>query len=192
MTSPALLEHLNAAWSAAWPATPPLGFLLRDHHSDRWVRFHSLPESKRYAETEAEYATVTRRHHAVLDELGASGECVVIAAAFASDRAGASPEPPSALQPGAEQWRTVEAYDFLAEPAVLYASLMDYPSPALDQVLRAASDDDLAATIIGPNDLGWLYHPYDGGADVIARSSAERDHLKTKFNAWLSDHPAGL
>ncbi len=38
----------------------------------------------------------------------------------------------------------------------------------------------------------WLYHPYDGGADVIARSSLERDGLAARYGSWLSDHPQGL
>ena len=35
----------------------------------RWVRFHSLPGSKRYAENEAEYACVLSRHNVVIGEL---------------------------------------------------------------------------------------------------------------------------
>ncbi len=66
---------------------------------------------------------------------------------------------------------------------------MVYPSSEFDHFLRAAADRRLAG---GPPDLRWLYHPYDGGADVIAPSSVERDKLKSKFAAWLSDHPQGL
>jgi hypothetical protein len=46
--------------------------------------------------------------------------------------------------------------------------------------------------IIAPPDDDWLYHPYDGGADVIAASSDARDVLRTRFAAWLSSHPSGL
>jgi hypothetical protein len=36
---------------------------------DRWVRFHSLPESKRYPDSQAEYAIELDRHYTVLSEL---------------------------------------------------------------------------------------------------------------------------
>ncbi|WP_425586206.1 DUF3885 domain-containing protein [Streptomyces sannanensis] len=51
---------LDAAWESNWPGTLPLGHLLRSAWPDRWVRFHSLPESKRYADTEAEFKRPVR------------------------------------------------------------------------------------------------------------------------------------
>ena len=46
-----------------------VGWVLRGVVPERWVRFHSLPESKRYAESEDEEAEVLRRHLTLLDEL---------------------------------------------------------------------------------------------------------------------------
>ncbi|MEU8403165.1 hypothetical protein AB0C28_49000 [Nonomuraea sp. NPDC048892] len=43
----------------------------------------------------------------------------------------------------------------------------------------------------GP-DLRRLYHPYDGGADVILTNTQERDTLKAAHTDWLSKHPSGL
>jgi hypothetical protein len=53
-----VLEQLDALWAQRWPRTPPVGHLLRDLHRDRWVRFHSLPDSKRYPDSLEEYATI--------------------------------------------------------------------------------------------------------------------------------------
>ena len=64
------LGWLSDLWEAQFPGVPPIGHRIRD--SKRWVRFHSLPESKRYAENEAEYAELLRRHHAVLRSLAAA------------------------------------------------------------------------------------------------------------------------
>jgi hypothetical protein len=46
--------------------------------------------------------------------------------------------------------------------------------------------------IIAPADLAWLYHPYDGGADVITRYKGERDALARRHSDWLPANPAGL
>jgi hypothetical protein len=40
--------------------------------------------------------------------------------------------------------------------------------------------------------LRRMYHPYDGGADVLAADSAERDALRDRHSAWLSKHPLGF
>ncbi|MEU8122197.1 hypothetical protein AB0C21_26120 [Spirillospora sp. NPDC049024] len=59
-------------------------------------------------------------------------------------------------------------------------------------MLRDVADDRLPHVIIAPLDLKWLYHPYDGGADVIAPTVHDRDVLKTCHADWLPAHPAGL
>ena len=56
------LSGLLDRWAAQWSPCPPVGHELRVIHPDRWVRFHSLPGSKRYAEDDAEYATLRESH----------------------------------------------------------------------------------------------------------------------------------
>lgn len=185
--SPPDLGRLTANWNARWPQTPPIAFLLRGVHPDLWVRFHSLPGSKRYAETDAERRIVLARHHAVLEALAPSSQCFVIATQFATDPSGTD----SALV-ASTHWQTIDAGEHFEEPAQLYVTSLPYPSAELDDVLMACADWRLADVIVSPHDLRWLYHPYDGGADVIAPSTAERDQLKARFESWLSTHPAGL
>jgi len=66
------LEALSVLWEQRWPT--PAGGQMRHVHRDRWVRFHSLPGSKRYPDGEAEYAIVLERHHTLLSELGPSDD----------------------------------------------------------------------------------------------------------------------
>jgi hypothetical protein len=40
--------------------------------------------------------------------------------------------------------------------------------------------------------LQRVYHPYDGGADVILTTNTERDQLRSRHTDWLSVHPSGL
>jgi hypothetical protein len=46
---------LTELWRRRWPDSRPVADELRDTEHKRWVRFHSLPESKRYPDDEAEY-----------------------------------------------------------------------------------------------------------------------------------------
>ncbi len=42
-----LFSDLLARWEERWQAMPPDAHKLRVEHAERWVRFHSLPDSKR-------------------------------------------------------------------------------------------------------------------------------------------------
>ena len=55
-------------------------------------------------------------------------------------------------------------------------------------MLALVADDRTAGMIVASPSLAWLYHPYDGGGDVIAPSEAARDQLAAEHEDWLSDY----
>ena len=183
------VDSLTATWCTRWGGAP-IAYELRDRHADRWVRFHSLPQSKRYAETEDEYDIILTRHHCVLAELGADDGLYVIAGYFEDAQARIAAAP---AHRGAVAWMTIQPDErsFFAIPMTLYVSATSREPSALDPFLRAVADDKIAYAIIAPPDLRWLYHPYDGGADVIAPTAHDREVLKDRHADWLSAHPSG-
>lgn len=191
-------DDLVELWLERWPGCRPIGHELRGCAPDRWVRFHSLPESKRYADIEAEYTELLRRHHSVIDELHAhtssTGELIVITAAWSyNDHREPRPAELDAALP-AEPWTDVlgERDDDGESWTHLFISRSHKDSPDLDRLLRLVADDMTADVIITDPKFTWLYHPYDGGADVIASSQAQRDLLRAAHPGWLSAHPLGL
>lgn len=74
----------------------------------------------------------------------------------------------------------------------LYVSMSRWQDGELDLLLRLVADDETRGVIIAPPDLAWLYHPYDGGADVITRYKGERDALAARHTGWLPARPDGL
>lgn len=181
-------------WSRRWPGCRPIGHELRDSARATWVRFHSLPGAKRHPEDEAEYDELLGRHNTVIGELvlaSASAAVQVFTCAWSAE---SSPTP-----------REVALERFAPAPSVLWASIeragswthlyagtLPWRTGVLDDLLRWVADDRTADVIVASADLSWLYHPYDGGADVIASSVEERDRLKAAHRAWLSSHPHGL
>jgi hypothetical protein len=170
--------------------------------NERWVRFRSLPGSKRYASTEDEYAEIMHRHLTVLAELlspdnaGTERELMVVTISWSGDP---GPVPRTAelsrAMPAAAYWTSVltginapdDTWWHLRVPATRLHSR------ELSQLLRLASDDDGAAgVIITTAGMDWLYSPYDGGADVIAATAEHRNQLHRAHKDWLSEHPAGL
>ena len=47
-------------------------------HRDRWLRVHSLPEGKRYPETEGERRLMLSRHNAAADAIVGTECCVLL------------------------------------------------------------------------------------------------------------------
>jgi hypothetical protein len=194
---PDALAAFDAAWRSRWAEARPLGYELRDTASATWVRFHSLPESKRYADDEAEYAELLSRHFALLTDLGISDEGLY--AVTASWSRGPAPierqRKVVAAFPKAAYWHSF-AYD-TDDPddwlwIHLYVSSVDVDAPELSTLLRLVADEKTWGVIIAPPDAEWLYHPYDGGGDVIAPDTVTRDRLREKHSAWLSGHAEGL
>jgi hypothetical protein len=195
-------EGLTARWAGAWDACRPVGHELRGCLHDRWVRFHSLPGSKRYAVSDDEHVEVMRRHLTVLAELlsrdgtDREREFLVVTASWSD---GPEPAPREAelaiAMPAAAYWTSVPTGDGLPEQQTwthLWASVTRIHSEELSRLLRLVADYGTAGVIITTAEMGWLYHPYDGGADVIAATPGHRDELRRAHKDWLSAHPAGL
>lgn len=188
-----------ANWDRCFPGCEPIGHHLRGSFPDRWVRFHSLPGSKRYPEDEPEYAEVLARHNSVLGVLTLPGEPVVLLTTGYSE----SPEPVrsypvlASLDPQAMPWRSVAMHrleDGFADPNFwhLFASRREWQPGGFDPIVRLVANHAVANVLVVAEDCQWALHPYDGGMDVVAASPAEQGRLRAAFSAWLSARTDGL
>ncbi|NNM45647.1 DUF3885 domain-containing protein [Knoellia koreensis] len=176
--------QMTKDWDRVWGGVPPRAWHVGRGQSDRWVRFHSLPGGKRYADTSAEYAEILARHRTLLAALqGETGSrnLLVIAVDFAH-RDLASGRSRRAL-PTAWPWRRFEEPDDPDAPVYCWVK-EGLTSEELDAVLISAADD-VGQFVICAESLAWLYIPYDGGVDVVASSREGRLELESRFRAWL-------
>jgi hypothetical protein len=60
-------------WQRAYPETPPINYLFKSRLPKRWARIHSLPDAKRYPESNAEWDVLLKRQNAVIDYLVQQG-----------------------------------------------------------------------------------------------------------------------
>ncbi|MFD0275437.1 hypothetical protein ACFVHB_16250 [Kitasatospora sp. NPDC127111] len=182
--------ELTALWERRRPAAPPIGHLVSDPYAEVWVRFHSLPESKRYPDGEDEYAIVLERYNTVLDELFAGREIHVVTSRWTS-----TPGLPR-RRPRAAHWQTLLTRDDPNPKFRIHQHLFVDRRPwhpgSLDRLLRAVADDAVADVIIADTRFDRVHHPYDGGADVLLTTPEERDRLRDRHADWLSRHPQGL
>lgn len=164
------------------------------------MRFHSLSESKRYAESDAERTEVLLRHNVVIDELvarSANSVCTLAVVTCSwSDRSVPvlRDDEVHAVSPSAIHWQSVlrEVNKDEEYWTHLFVNAVEWNPGALDALLLLVADGVTADVILAPTDLEWLYHPYDGGADVIAPTRRCRDELRDVPRDWLSKHSEGL
>ena len=166
------------SWRQAFPDVPPVGYLVRASYPGRWLRIHSLPESKRYPGSEPEMNEVLRRHNAVAaDVLGREG-CALITGAYSGAAAGA--------------W-SVSLQDTEEEPYGLNLSVQSttWEAGAHDGLLRSVAEATSGPVLFYSVRTGQAYAPYDGGADLFFRDGASRDAGSGPFASWRSPLESG-
>jgi hypothetical protein len=59
-------------------------------------------------------------------------------------------------------------------------------------MLSQVATDKIADILVVGVEQNCLYHPYDGGGDIIVCNDKARATLKQTFSAWLSPRTDGM
>ena len=180
-------------WDANFPDCPPVGFRLKESFPQRWTRFHCLPESKRYAENEAEHEVIRSRNRAVLNELSQNESWLWLAITEFADTAQPCRNDPrlAELVPAADFWRAEDAFEIDSYWQLFVCQISPHDA-VIDTLLRLVANDELRNVLLFPDDCRWVFYPYDGGMDVVLPTQEERLLIRQKFHDWLPQNPQGL
>ncbi len=185
------IKEFRNHWEILYGKTLPLGYRLREAFPSRWFRIHTLPESKRYPETESETLEILRRHNTVLSDLLEPESDIVFVTTTYSFQA--TPEPPDAEYALENleklEWLRTEVDDEVYSH--FWVSQHVWTPGMLDSALRKVMNDEMRF-IISSMGQKCVYAPYDGGADIITELPEQRNAMKEKYSSWLSVHPKGL
>lgn len=182
-----------AFWNKNFHDHVPIGYLLRNSLKNRWVRFHSLPESKRYAETEEEWAILLDRQNRLATRvLGEGSRCwLVLPRTIDAEDAVQSPHLDRFDFAVAFNWSDRNDPGFPVNKHINIAEI-DWRPGEFDSLLRVIANwEDVSMAFISRK-TGAIFAPYDGGMDVILKSKEEVTSLCAEFNKWRSSHPEGL
>ncbi len=175
-------------WRGKHGILPPIGYELRDHWPAQWTRFHSLPHSKRYPETETEYAELNRRARTLAQTLFVPGETVyAFHSTYTFDDA-----PPVVVPPQLNELLSASRAKFHLEggDAVCYTRALAcvWPLDRFDTLIRHVADEDITMlSFVAPASRNMMC-PYDGGFDLFTHT-LQPDALREQFAEWLSDRP---
>lgn len=187
-----MLNTIDQFWKNTMQSCPAIAHQLKHTFNERWVRFHTLPNGKRYACTSQEYEEIRHRQQQLLNATTNGQVYVVLTEGSWEPKTKGLSEPLLQLFPNAEYWRSK-----LYEPEHnlywhLYAEQVNLTSIELETVLNLVADDEIRNVMLIAPETETLIHPYDGGIDIIASNQSHVNLLKNRFPDWLSQHPDGL
>jgi hypothetical protein len=178
-------------WTSEVSEFAPVGHVLRSHLCDRWTRFHSLPESKRYAESESEHEEVLRRHLLVANELFTAGKPIYAYRSHVSERrlkgklkhmlAG------NQLREAMVRLPTGLSIQYEGDGHYCVRALATRWVPLCFGTLtrQVANWEETGVTFVSPATKN-IFCPYDGGMDVFPETISPRS-LEAKFQSWMSE-----
>lgn len=180
---------LTTRWREQWPGRPPLAPgkpTALEAYDERWVRFHSLPESKQWADTHDERLEILYRHSTALRELveqyGCTELIVIVQDYNTNDLFGGWTKK---HLPGSWPWTSWrDPEDDEGDPFAYYYWVAPMKSIGELNELFLLVAENTGNAMITDCQMKWLYIPYDGGADVYLPSSTERDEFRDRHPEW--------
>ena len=169
---------------------------MRRHLQSRWLRIHSLPDSKRYADNENEFSELLRRHNHVATEILGSSELLLVAHTwgdiddFRSVFATLNWARRSSLVKAHPT--VVQNVDDPEERIVIACTQLSWTPAAWDDFIRDVANDVVPSVVLYNSRSGEVYAPYDGGADVFVGTPNRVAELRTRWQDWMSARADGL
>lgn len=170
----------------------PVAHVMRWRFPEYWLRIHSLPESKRYPETDAERQIVFDRQSRFGDALlgdallGERASCLVFQSCFNGFPRSEEVMPELEWTP---IHRVVEDED---DGWDSWMARTVWDAAAFRELLLKIADNQEAHIAFLSEVTDCVFIPYDGGADGFSFDTELVRRLAEEFAPWRSAHPQGL
>jgi len=157
-----------------------LGWKLRELKPELWFRIHSLPESKRYPESEAEENILLARHNEIArDVLGQESELLLYWHWIESFQ-------------GIDGIKTMDYAEHDFESTLYSAKVERWEAGKFDKLILGVANDELSQIVFLNPENGSVYAPYDGGADIFIINQKHKNTLIARYFKWASELESGL
>lgn len=167
---------------------------MRGIYSTRWTRIHSLPESKRYPETEDEKEEILRRHLQVASYTLGHTSASYLSLSLFNDYPISNYEQFSWFRGFEirERIKTLESADEPDDFLISHISEIEWNESDWKALILDVAKDRTPHTLFVSKKNGRVYAPYDGGADIFLENEDEIHKFESVFTDWISPHEHGL
>lgn len=167
-------------WNSHYPNTIPVQYLLKNYFTDKWLRIHSLPQSKRYPENEQEWKELFDRQFKALNYFLYENEPYTLlinsidSSHFLFDHF---------------KFKNIGVFVHDETTFQSFVATQKKDRIGIEIVLKEIAEDKIRGFFITPK---GLFAPYDGGVDMIFENSEKRNQMKLVFKNWISPREDGL
>jgi len=190
-------NNFEYQWNRRFPNRVPISYLFKFYFSNSWLRLHSFPNSKRYAESSLEMSQLLARQNNVIDDCLKDSSSIFIVSGnfFIGD----------SQIPNYDQVAMLD-YEFTAGSRInLHTTDPKYfddgedndryfipmfietrwnPNLHNDLFIKVANDETRAFFICFEKNI--IIAPYDGGLDLIIEDPLLKNEIKKKYSELLS------
>lgn len=189
------MHEFEKFWRENFFELGPFGYLLRARFNKRWVRFHALPNSKRYADSAQERETILERADTLAKDVLGGAECwlaITSPGHFASDESPVENAIKRHHLKNAFIWRDTEEAEIDPVDWLVYAAQTRWEKDKYSDLLLSIADDLCSHALWVSSENKSVFAPYDGGFDLIAPNADLASAMKAKYFDWLPGRPDGL
>jgi hypothetical protein len=195
-------QQFQDFWAKNYPKTPPINHLFKHYLKDRWLRIHSLPDAKRYAETPEEWAVLLERQNTVFTDLMTdNAKICIVSGIFSIENKVFEKEVFNGLPYSKTlDFKELDALDMFKisgdwyDEGVTFTPCFaeeKYAPNKFDTILKSIANDEWRLFFL--DTIGHtIIAPYDGGVDIIFKDERPLSIFKEKYKNWLSSREDGL
>lgn len=182
-------ENFQNFWRSLYPKCAPIVYSLKYELPNKWLRFHSLPNGKRYPQNSDELKEVLFRYNCILKEIMSNVAEVFIVFAFVA----------AASDIRNQQDYVNKLYKFKDKFSVLYdeapyiisSKIISFKGSDFNNIFEKIANDEVDNFVIINPKNGDIFAPYDGGVDLIINNAQKLKAMRNKYSNWLSSREDG-
>lgn len=158
------------------------------------LRFHSLPASKQYADTDEERLLLLGRQNVLALEVLGDQPCWLVQAQWALQAGERDESDQHDPFQATRDWKLAFAFEILEDdgeegrPWQVHAAQVRWAPGRFDDLLLSIANEEAGPTLWMGTD-GAIFAPYDGGVDLFLSDAEAVRRLAAKHPDWL---PANL
>ena len=191
------MNPFQQLWSRFHDGHWPVGYRLRESGAANWVRFHSLPNSKRYADSDDERRIILQRQNLLAAEVLKSDPCWLVQTHWVTPAGMVDVADVNDPFAATRQFGLESVFEFAQDNDDevvwrVHAGPVRWTEGSFDALLASIAEGEAGPTLWMSEATGSIFAPYDGGIDLFLAEAGPVASLKMKHGDWLSSHPEGL